>query len=204
MLSCCSDGMAGKKKTKEVACKHQKGKQKPDSSQFAVSFPIQIDDSVQSLLGDTIADIIFKSDSVRLVEVSPIFLQDTLHSDSIVMDSICFLKLNDNYYITKDFGWLCTSHISPLLFLLSDRQFFFVCDEMLLKTPFEGRVALRFQKEQYKVDVVFSFTGGQLKIYSFKNEQQIKYTQERLVLRYFQQYLKDETLQKILDNNLIE
>lgn len=192
MLSCCSDGMAGKKKTK--GCIHKS---------CCRELLIQPDDSVRSILGDTVSDIIFNHDDITLLRLSPILQEDTLHKDSVIVDSVSYLKLNEDYYITKDFGKLCTSQISPLLFLMSDQQFFFVCDEKLLKTPFEGETALRFHKNKKTVVVVFSFTGGQLKIYANKAEQQIKYTQERYVLKYFQQFLKDETLQKILDSNLI-
>ncbi|MBR1786788.1 MAG: hypothetical protein IJ756_06490 [Paludibacteraceae bacterium] len=208
MLSCCSDGMAGKKKTKEQTCNQQKGKQQLDSTQLVQSFPIQPDDSVRHILGDCIADIIFNSDSVRLLELS-LSEPNTLENDTTSgsNDSINVNKVLEptfhECYIKKDFGNLTQQEVCLILFILSDKSAFFSTD-IGIKSAFIPDVALSFYKKGKKVDMIFSFNGGQLEIYKDKdkdNDNYIykKYKYERLIALFFQRYLQQDNLQLFIE-----
>ncbi len=62
-------------------------------------------------------------------------------------------------------------------------------------------VALLFYKNKQQVDIIFSFTGGQLQIECADGKQIYKkYKSERLIAIYFQRFLQKENLQLFIDN----
>jgi hypothetical protein len=123
---------------------------------------------------------------------------DSLKTDRGNNDSI----VNPNFhgcFIEHDYGELSESAACPILLILSDRDNY-LPDGVQLKSPFTPSVALSFVKEDACVDIVFSFTGGQMFIF-MSNEEKLyyKYTYERLVMKFFQSYLQDERITKYLN-----
>ena len=162
--------------------------------------PIQVDDTVKHIIGDSLAKVIFEADEVKLLALSvqaPQANDSAIVNDSTRLDSITPPDFH-GCYIAKDFGALSKPEVAPLLFILADRDAYFLGDARL-KSPFMPEVALTFKKENAKVDIIFSFTGGQLYIFQ-ENEEKIyfKYNYERLILRYFQSFLQEERIEEFL------
>lgn len=171
--------------------------------QASKSFNFVVDDSVKHLLGDSIAQIVFESDSIVLLELSVRPPKDSILNDSVVADTLVSeLTKFRGCYILRNFGTLTPSEIAPLLFILSDRSAYYPND-VRVKSPFIPDVALSFIKESKQVDVVFSFTGGQIYIFTADEQQMYyKYDYERLILLYFQQYLQNDNIKQFLNLNL--
>lgn len=168
------------------------------SSQIEKSLVFQVDDSVKHLLGDTLAQVIFDADSIKLYSLSVKNPDDSLKKDSTKLDSVGHPNFHGSY-ITHDFGILSKNEASPLLFILSDRDNY-LSDEARLKSPFTPNVALSFKKGDVLVDVIFSFTGGQMCIFVADEEKlYYKYTYERLIMRFFQCFLQDERISAYLN-----
>ena len=164
--------------------------------------PIVVDDSVKNLIGDTIASCIFEADSVKLLELSIYPIHMVQNGEQQQIDS-----LTEYYdcYIQKDFGVLHQQEMIPILFLLSDYTTYYQMKDMMITTQFTPNVALRFYKESRWVDIIFSFNGGMLRIYNSESYMynEFKYTPERLVVKYFQNFIRNEIIQKMLNNNQI-
>lgn len=159
---------------------------------------IQVDDSVKHLYGDSIAQIVFEADSIQLVRLSVSAPIDSTQNQSAETDSVAAPNFH-GCYIAQDFGNLSKSEIAPLSLILSDRATYFP-DDIRVKSPFMPDVALIFKKEDSKIDMVFSFSGGQMYVFTATEDKKyFKYDYERLVLVFFQQYLKDENIAKYLN-----
>lgn len=160
---------------------------------------VQVDDTVRHLLGDSVSKIIFEADSVTVLSLSvkqPRANEckiDTIGLDSVVSPDFhgCFIKNN--------YGVITKSELCPMLLVLSDRENYFT-DSIRLKSPFIPNVALSFVKGNAVVDMIFSFSGGQMYVF-LANEDKIyfKYSYERLILKFFQNYLKDERIEQYLN-----
>lgn len=158
---------------------------------------IQVDDSVKHLLGDSVAQILFEADTIRLYSLSVKASTDSLKNDSTKADSIPTPNFH-GCYIKHDYGVLSKTEIYPILHILSDRDNYFP-DGIRILSPFTPSVALTFEKETAKVDVIFSFSGGQMYIIMANdNNLYFKYTYERLILKFFQNYLQDERIAEYL------
>ena len=158
---------------------------------------IQVDDSVRHLLGDSVAQILFEADTIRLYSLSVKASTDSLKNDSTKADSIPTPNFH-GCYIIHDYGVLSKAEVHPILHILSDRDYY-LQDGIRLKSPFTPNVALEFKKNNATIDVIFSFSGGQMYVF-MENEDKLyfKYTYERLVMRFFQKYLKDERIAEYL------
>lgn len=159
---------------------------------------VQVDDSVSHFLGDTLSQIIFGADTVKLLSLSVKPANDSLDADSLQNDSIqqpCF----HGCYVKHNYGVLLKSEIFPVLLILSDRDNYIV-DNLRLKSPFIPDAALSFKKGDNVVDIVFSFTGGQMYIFTdYEKKIYVKYTYERLMMKYFNTFLKDERITEFLN-----
>lgn len=159
---------------------------------------IQVDDSVNHLLGDSLSHIIFEADTVKLFSLSVSLPKDSLKTDSSKTKSNPISQFH-GCYINHDYGALSKSAISPILFILADRDNY-LQDGVRLKTPFTPDVALSFKKGNANVDIVFSFTGGQMLLFMANDDElYFKYTYERLVMKYFQSFLKDDRITEYLN-----
>lgn len=172
-----------------TACKHCS--RTLSSDQFHSDYSVLVDDSVKNLIGDSIVSIVFAPSKVELyrLSLSPIS-KDTTKKDSLV-------AFHD-FFIAENRGNLSEYQLSPILFLLSDRDTY-PGIEALVTTPFSPYAALRFRKDDASVDIVFSISGGRIKIYTQDTvSSEIKYAQERLFIKYFQSALGDERLARLL------
>ena len=173
-------------------------------------------DSVKAIFGDSVSKILFGAETVQLMELTlpPIIdvqidsiLRDSTNSDEYVSDSLLVKEiirrdsLYHGYAIKKDFGILKDNQIASLYFLLSDRYAYMLGDDYP-SAPFMGRVALHFEKNEELLDLIFSFSGGQIQVITADSSYLLKYNYEHLFMHYFQQFLKDETIQQLLDNNI--
>ncbi|MBR1787102.1 MAG: hypothetical protein IJ756_08115 [Paludibacteraceae bacterium] len=178
-----------------LTCVNAACKKKNTTSQLSdYSLPFLLDDSVKNILGDSVFNTLFFAEQVQLYEVSAKAV-DSLKADSSK-------AMFHGAYIVKDLGKLNKEQLCPLLFLFSDRSAYFGSG-IKLKTPFMPDVALSFKGKDKTVDVIFSFTGGQLCLFdNDKKPLYLKYDYERLVILYFQQYLKNENIDKYLELNI--
>lgn len=161
------------------------------------SLTICVDDSVKKILGDSISHIVFEADTVKLFTLSVTPLSDSLLIDSIKTDSVVPPDFH-GCYVKHNHGVLSKFEITPMLFVLSDRDNY-LRDDIRLKSPFIPDVALSFKKGESVVDIVFSFTGGQLYVFTEREKElYVKYTYERLVIKFFNSFLKDERLTEFL------
>lgn len=161
---------------------------------------IKVDDSVKCYLGDSISKIIFEADTVKLYSLSVKQPVDSTKNESMPVDSTTTPNFH-GCYIDHDYGVLEQSAVAPILLILSDRDNY-LPDGVQLKSPFTPNVALSFKKEDTWVDIVFSFTGGQMYIFTAdENKLYFKYNYERLVMRFFQSYLQDERITQFLNIN---
>lgn len=161
-------------------------------------FNLQVDDSVKHLFSDSISKIIFEADTINLFSLSVKPLMDSLKTTSTPNDSIILPNFHD-CYILHDYGALSKAEVCPLLHVLSDRDNY-LPDRVRLKSPFIPDVALSFKKDTISVDIIFSFTGGQMYVF-MKNGNMLyfKYTYERLIMKFFQNYLKDQRITEYLN-----
>lgn len=158
---------------------------------------IQVDDSVRHMLGDSIVQILFEADTIHLYSLSVKASTDSLKDDSTQADSIPAPNFH-GCYIKHDYGVLSKAEIYPISHILSDRDNY-LPDGIRVLSPFIPRVALTFKKETAKVDVIFSFSGGQMYIIMANDDNlYFKYTYERLILKFFQNYLQDERIAEYL------
>lgn len=146
---------------------------------------ISVGDSVRSLLGDSVCDVVFGAHIVKLYTLSTDEAGDL---DATI----------GGYKIKDEWGVLDDSYIKIIQFLFSDRKEYF--DGIIFPTaPFIPNVALEFINGDNTVDFVFSYSGGQLQIvFNGKKTQVQKYFHERIILLYFQNILKDPEIDKIL------
>ena len=172
-----------------TACKNYS--RKLSTEQFCSDYAALVDDSVNHLLGDSVVSIVFTPTKVELYRLSLSQMStDTTKRDSLAAFHDCFIAENR--------GVLSEYQLSPILFLLSDRDTY-PGIEALVTTPFSPYVALRFEKDDAIVDIVFSISGGRMKIYTQDMvTSEIKYAQERLFIKYFQLVLGDEKLTRLL------
>lgn len=180
-------------------CSYGKSKRKFKSSPVVENtMTIQVGDSVNHLLGDSISKIIFEADTVRMYSLS---VKPHVDSTKVVLmqtDS----AITPNFhgcYISHDYGILAQSAVTPMLLILSDRDSY-LSDAIRLKSPFIPSVALTFKKENASIDIIFSFTGGQM--YVFMTDEKklyFKYAYERLVMQYFQSFLHDDRINQLLN-----
>lgn len=188
LLLCCSCSVCKKPCLKEAS-----GTVSSDS--------IQPDDTVKHLFGDSISRIIFEPDSIRLLKLSvsrPPKSPD-IHPDG--PDTAACATLH-GCYVTKEYGTLTQADTHLLLFLMSDRSNYYP-EGVQAQSPFLPDIAVAIYKGNAHVDVIFSFTGGQMEIYTEEGERKyVKYAYERLLMLFFQRYLKDEKLEKMLRLNL--
>ncbi len=162
------------------------------------SFQVQINDSINHVYGDSIANIIFNSDSVQLLKLSIITPNDSLQKHIIVSDSMVQPNFH-GCYILQDFGNLSAAEIYPLLLILSDKATYYP-DNIRVQSPFLPDVALVFHKNNEQIDMVFSFSGGQMYVFSENGDKEyIKYDYERLIMLFFQKYLQNENIDKYLN-----
>ena len=159
---------------------------------------IQVDDSVKHFLGDSVSRIIFEAETVKLFSLSVKPLIDSLQTELAQSDSISHPDFH-GCYINHDYGELSKSEVYPILLLLSDRGNYLL-DSVRLKSPFTPSVALSFKKDDTQVDIVFSFTGGQMLVFlADENKLYFKYVYERLIMKFFQSYLQDERITEYLN-----
>lgn len=184
-----------------LCCNCTYGKIKRNSKPIPIvekAMTIQADDSVKCFLGDSISKIIFEADTVKLYSLSIKPPVDFTKNKSVQVDSIT----NPNYhgcYINHDYGILAQSAVTPMLLILSDRDTY-LSDGIRLKSPFIPRVALSFKKGNACVDIIFSFTGGQMYLFTADEKKQyFKYFHERLVMKFFQSFLQDERIAQFLN-----
>ena len=174
---------------------HRKSK---TNTPIEIALKVQVDDFVKHSFGDSLSQIVFDADTVTLLSLSVKPIVDSLNTGSEKTDSIappCF----HGCYIKHNYGVLSKSEFYPILLILSDRDNY-ISDGFRLKSPFTPVVALSFKKGNDSVDIVFSFTGGQM--YLFKaNEEKLyyKYTYERLIMKFFNSFLKDERLTEYMN-----
>lgn len=184
-----------------LCCNCTYGKIKRNSKPSPVvenAMTIQVDDSVKCFLGDSISKIIFEADTVKLYSLSIKPPVDSTKNKSVQVDS----TMTPNFhgcYIAHDYGILAQSAITPMLLILSDRDNYLL-DGIRLKSPFIPSVALSFKKENACVDMIFSFTGGQMYLFMADGEKlYFKYSHERLVMKFFQSFLQDERISQFLN-----
>lgn len=167
------------------------------SNTIDVSLQVQVDEPVKRLLSDSVAQIIFEADSVKMFSLLVKSPTDTLKMDSAQVDSITPPNFH-GCYILHDYGMLSKAETYPILHILSDRDYY-IPEGLNVKSPFTPNVAMAFYKGAASVDIIFSFTGGQMYVF-MKNEDRLyfKYTYERLTMKYFQNYLKSEKITEYL------
>lgn len=159
---------------------------------------VHVDDSVMNHLGDSIACIIFQADTVNLLSLSVEPTLDSLNTKSANADSVASHGFH-GCYVKQDYGVLSKSEVYPLLLILSDKENY-SDDAFRIKSPFIPDVALSFKKGKSTIDIVFSFTGGQMFIFTEKEDKlYFKYNYERLTMKFFQSYLKDERITEYLN-----
>lgn len=196
--------------------KHVSKEKKEQENTVVLTDSVVVNDSVKVIFGDSVSQILFGAETVQLMELTlpPIIdvqidsvLRDSTNSDEYVSDSLLVKEiirkdsLYHGYAIKKDFGILKDDQIAPLYFLLSDRYAYMLGDDYP-SAPFMGRVALHFEKNEELLDLIFSFSGGQMQVITADSSYLLKYNYEHLFMHYFQQFLKDETIQQLLDNNI--
>jgi len=196
--------------------KYVSKEKKEQENTLVLNDSIAVNDSVKAIFGDSVSKILFGAETVQLMELTlpPIIdvqidsvLRDSTNSDEYVSDSLLVKEiirkdsLYHGYAIKKDFGILKDDQIAPLYFLLSDRYAYMLGDDYP-SAPFMGRVALHFEKNEELLDLIFSFSGGQMHVITADSSRLLKYNYEHLFMHYFQQFLKDETIQQLLDNNI--
>ena len=158
---------------------------------------VQVDDSVKHMLGDSISRVIFEADTIRLFSLSVKQPVDSFAPASEKSDSVAHPDFH-GCFISHDYGVLSKSAANPILLILSDKENY-LPDSVQLKSPFTPSVALSFKKKDAAVDIVFSFTGGQMLVFMANDEKlYFKYTYERLTMRFFQSYLLDEQIANYL------
>ena len=161
---------------------------------------ITLDSYVQHLLGDSVSETIFNADSIWLLKVATSVQSDSMSNDFIVSSDTALPDFH-GCYIIQNLRTLSTTDIYPLLFILSD-QTTYSSDKVRIMSPFMPYVALSFFKYNSRIDLVFSFSGGQIYIYDDRNKKQyFKYNYEFLILHFFQNYLNDTTLRNFLNIN---
>ena len=179
-----------------VACKKHAKSNTTHSEENTHS--IQVDDSVKRLLGDSVAQIIFEADTIRLYSLSVKAPNNSNQTNLPQKDSISAPSFHA-CYIAHDYGMLSKTELSPILHILSDRDNYFP-DGIRVLSPFTPNVALSFKKGSATIDIIFSFAGGQMYIImANENELYFKYTYERLVMKFFQNYLQDERIAEYLN-----
>lgn len=159
---------------------------------------VQVDEPVKRLLSDSVSQIIFEADSAKMFSLSVKSPNmDTLKTDSAMFDSITPPDFH-GCYITHDYGMLSKAETLPLLYILSDKANY-IPEGIGVKSPFTPNVAIVFYKGNASIDIIFSFTGGQMYIF-MENDDRLyfKYTYERLTMKFFQQYLKSENIDEYL------
>lgn len=179
-------------------CTYGKTNRKTKKTTVENVMKVQVDDSVKHLLGDSISRIIFEADTIELFSLSVTPPVDTLKTGSAQNDSVVSPSFH-GCYIEHNYGVLSKSEIYPILLILSDRENYFP-DGVRLKSPFTPSVAISFKKDNTSIDIVFSFTGGQMLIFKAnEDETYYKYTYERLIMKYFQSFLQDERITEYLN-----
>lgn len=182
-----------------AVCKN-KGSNQSDHS--TISHGVQVDDSVRHLFGDSISRIIFESDSIRLLKLSVTEPEESDRKDASGTDGISPITFH-GCYIKQDYGAIPPEDSHLLLFLMSDRSSYYH-DNSRVKSPFLPDMGLTIHKADSRIDVVVSFTGGQLYFFTEKGDKKyFKYTYERLFILFFQRYMNDERLEKMIQFNLI-
>lgn len=161
---------------------------------------IQLEDSVKQLLGDSVTRIVFEADSVKLIKLTITKLSDSLATNEAASEVTTPTDFH-GCYIERDFGSLQRAEIYPLLFILSDKTTY-MHNNLHVKAPFMPYVALSFFKSDLHIDIIFSFSGGQMYIFDGTKEPvYFKYEYERLITRFFQNLLHDEALEEFLNIN---
>lgn len=148
---------------------------------------IQCEDSVKTILGDSVCSVMFSSNKAVLYRMSS------------------SVKAGDKdetiggYKVDRKVGNLDKTTLSVLQFMFSDRSEYFVGD-IYPSAPFLPEVAVKFTNKKNVVDLVFSFSGGQVEIvYNGHSVKTLKYYHERLVLLYFSNLLQDSALKEQLN-----
>ena len=151
---------------------------------------IQCEDSVMTILGDSVCTVLFSSNKAVLYKMSS------------------SVKAGDKdetiggYKVEHKVGNLDKTTLSILQFMFSDRSEYFMGD-VYPSAPFMPEVAVKFTNKKNVVDLVFSFSGRQVEIvYNGHSVKTLKYYHERLVLLYFSNLLQDSELKEQL--NLIK
>ncbi len=183
-------------------------KQRSNTNKMDIIHPLLVDDSVMNIYGDSIAKIIFEADNALLLKLTVAHnTADSIKNDTIAKDSVKKQNQRQNDFhgcsITDTVAVLSKIDLQPLKFILADRSTYFD-DSIRVKSPFMPAVALRLNKgKKEQIDIIFSFSGGQMHIYTSDDSKIYKkYYYERLILKYFQQYLKDENIQAYLNLNI--
>lgn len=151
------------------------------------------DESVKSLYGDTVANIVFNPGKVTLLRLTTRLFapDDTLKQDTLPAFRGCHI-LNE-YTLTLE-------QISPILFILSDKDTYFISDDVIT-IPFNPYLALSLYKGDDRVDVIFSIGGGRIKIcHNDTESEEIKYIPERLIIKHFQWITRDPILQTMIES----
>lgn len=203
-VNCCS------------CAKHVSKEKIEQENTIVLTDSIFVNDSVKAIFGDSVSKILFGAKTVQIMELTipPIIdvqidsvMRDSTDSGKYVSDSLLVKEiiredsLYHGYAIKKDFGILTKEQIAPLYFLLSDRYAYMLGDNYP-SAPFMGRIALHFERNEEVLDLIFSFSGGQMQVITVDSSYMLKYNYEHLFMHYFQQFLKDETIQQLLDNNI--
>ena len=161
--------------------------QQPTKSPKKVAEIVQTDSLLQSLLGDSVClNVFITSNRVRCYKLTT----KQPHDDD---------KTIGGYKVTSDCGPISKNDANILRFLLSDSKSYMMGVD-LPSVPFIPELAVEFVSKKNKVDFVFSFAGGQYSIvFNGVTIKTVKYTNERLILLYFQRLLDDKELADMLN-----
>lgn len=160
--------------------------QKPKKIANAPIEIVKADRDLEDLLGDSICSIAFSpSSKMRCYRVSTEKSRDNE-------------KTIGGYKVTKDCGAINKNDGRILQFLLSDARSYMTGLD-LPSVPFLPEVAVEFTLKKQKVDFVISFAGGQYTIvYNGNSVKTVKYTNERVIMLFFQRLLNDKDLADLL------
>lgn len=163
------------------ACAQKKIKASPK-----ISVVLQ-DDSLKKNFGDSIFNVLFINQTSKCYQLTtdkPKDGEKTIGGFKVINDKTLTINQAD----TK-----------ILQFLLSDIHTY-ITGPIYPSVPFIPNIAVEFTNKKDKIDLVFSFTGGQYAlVVNGETKRYLKYTNEEQILTYFQRLLCKKDLMDLIE-----
>lgn len=159
---------------------------------YKMSSAVRPDSGAIANLGEEEASIIFSQNKATLYLLNP---------GKAAND----VDLRIGGILVKDrLGTITEKNLTPLLFLLSDRDFFVEFNaenNSQVSTPYAPSFALRFKDRKGQVDLLFSLTSSQMSVvFNGEVKKTLNYSQYRQLIRYFRNITGNENYEKLLDS----